>query len=169
MGASRVKKSQLIIGMVVIVSLILLTGYGQDLNDRESFYKTIEHTDLSLENVKGVSLDTEEETVLSYLKAPYEVNEIPETQTKYLVYEDVEFGIKDKKVFRYVFRGDYNTAKGIRAGDEVEKVIDAYGPHYYERTDTGTAVIGYFDKMHNINMEFSFVDKKLIGTIIQKH
>jgi hypothetical protein len=168
-GARRVKKGQLTIGMVLIVLLILLTGYGQDLFNRERFYETIEHTDLSLENVKRVSLDTAEETVITKLKAPYEVNEIPETHTKYLVYDDVEIGIKDKKVFRYFFRGDYRTTKGIRAGDEAEKIIDAYGPHYYERMDTGTDIIGYFDKQHNINIEFSFVDKKLIGTIIQKY
>ncbi|XXM71141.1 hypothetical protein ACQ0QQ_15695 [Lysinibacillus sphaericus] len=97
------------------------------------------------------------------------MNEIPDTHTKYLVYDDVEFGVKDKKVFCYFFRGDCRTAKGIHAGDDAKEVIDSYGPHYYERTDTGTDIIGYFDKQHNINMEFSFIDKKLIGTIIQKH
>jgi hypothetical protein len=168
MGACHVKRIRLMIGLVLIGSLLLLSGYGQDLNDRNRFYETIEPTDLSLENVKGVSLGSAEELVLTKFKSPSEVNEIPNTLTKYFVYKDVEFGIKGKIVYRYFLRGLYRTEKGISAGDGVDKVIDAYGSHYYERTDTGTDIIGYFDKKHSINMEFSFVDDKLIGTIIQK-
>ncbi|MGR9522437.1 hypothetical protein ACSS31_01230 [Priestia megaterium] len=56
--------------------------------------------------------------------------------------------------------------KGIHTGDSKKDVIRAYGENYYERKDTGATIIGYFDKTHKLNIEFSLDDNSKVGGIL---
>jgi hypothetical protein len=162
------KKFHLAIGFVIISAFILMTGYELSSNDKYDFYANVESTDLSEETVDSISLSSEKEVVLKRFGHPEKTHEISKPKTTYLIYKDIEFGLKNNKVFRYFFIENHSTFRGITAGDPSEKVIKTYGPNYYERTDTGADIIGYFDKQHNINIEFSFYENKVIGTIIEK-
>ncbi|WP_367041387.1 hypothetical protein [Priestia megaterium] len=80
---------------------------------------------------------------------------------------DVEFKIVDNKVSRYdLISSKYSTEKGIHTGDSKKDVIRAYGENYYEREDTGATIVGYFDKNHKLNIEFSLDDKDKVGGIL---
>lgn len=162
------KKFQMAVGFVIISAFILMTGYELSPNEKYDFYEKVESTDLSGETVDSISLSSKKEDVLKRFGHPEETHEISKPKTTYLVYKDIEFGFKNKEVFRYFFTENHSTFRGITAGESSEKVIETYGPNYYERTDTGADIIGYFDKQHNINIEFSFYENKVIGTIIEK-
>ncbi|MGB3569862.1 MAG: hypothetical protein WBA30_22265 [Priestia megaterium] len=60
----------------------------------------------------------------------------------------------------------YGTEKGIHTSDSKKDVIRVYGENYYEREDTGATIIGYFDKNHKLNIEFSLDDKDKVGGIL---
>ncbi len=60
----------------------------------------------------------------------------------------------------------YTLSKGITIGNSKTDVMNAYGKNYYERTDTGANIIGYFDKVNNINIEFGMSDNKVNGIIV---
>ncbi|MEG9296869.1 hypothetical protein V6B33_10420 [Mangrovibacillus sp. Mu-81] len=76
--------------------------------------------------------------------------------------------MKNNEVFRYFFSEDHRTSKGITVGDSPVKVIESYGPNYYERTETGTEIIGYLDKKNGISIEFSCHENNLAGAILMK-
>jgi hypothetical protein len=162
------KKFHKAIGFVMISAFILMTGYELSVNDKFDFYEHVESTNLSGETVNSISLSAKKEVVLKRFGHPEKTHEISKPKSTYLVYKDIEFGLKNNEVFRYFFKEHHSTSRGITAGDPSEKVIETYGPNYYERTDTGADIIGYFDKQLNINIEFSFYENKLTGTIIEK-
>src|SRR5690606_39379931 len=72
---------------------------------------------------------------------------------------NLEVKIVDGKVVRYVLPTAKNeTEKNVSLENSKEEIIQHYGQNFYSRTDTGTEVIGYFDKEQKINLEFSFED-----------
>jgi hypothetical protein len=167
-GERDLKKFHMAIGFVILCVFILMTGYELSANDKYDFYANVESIYLAGETVNSISLSSKKEDVLKRFGHPEKTHEISRPKTTYLVYKDIEFGLKNNEVFRYFFSENYSTFRGITAGDPSEKVIETYGPNYYERTDTGAEIIGYFDKQHNINLEFSFYENKVTGTIIEK-
>jgi hypothetical protein len=162
------KRIKLEIWFVIICIYILAAGCEINSVDKYELFKSIESTDLSGEHMNSVSLSTQEEVVLISFGEPEKVHEIANPKTKYLVYDDIEFGIENNEVFCYFFTGDKSTAKGISKGDSRDKVMETYGPKYYERTDTDSDIIGYLDKHHGINLEFSFHENNLVGTALIK-
>ncbi|WP_175989190.1 DUF4309 domain-containing protein [Bacillus sp. Marseille-Q1617] len=162
------KKFHMAVGFVIISAFILMTGYELGANDKYDFYSNVESTDLSGEMVNSISLSSKKEDVLKRFGLPEKTHQISKPKTTFLVYKDIQFGLKNNEVFRYFFSDNHSTSERITAGDPSEKVIETYGSNYYERTDTGAEIIGYFDKQHHINIEFSFYENKVIGTIIEK-
>lgn len=156
--------------------LLLVASCDPSFTPKEKYYSSTKSTNLELENVKSVSIGSSKYDVASFLKKPkfIEVTEKP-PYTTYIYGEstekyDVEFKIVDNKVSRYDFiSSKYGTEKGIHTGDSKKDVIMAYGENYYEREDTGATIIGYFDKTHKLNIEFSLDDKdKVGGVLVQK-
>ncbi|MDE8674852.1 hypothetical protein C1N83_19800 [Priestia aryabhattai] len=153
--------------------LLLVASCDPSFTPKEKYYSSTKSTNLELENVKSVSIGSSKYDVASFLKKPkfIEVTEKP-PYTTYIYGEstekyDVEFKIVDNKVSRYDFiSSKYGTEKGIHTGDSKKDVIMAYGENYYEREDTGATIIGYFDKTHKLNIEFSLDDKDKVGGIL---
>lgn len=151
----------------------ILSGCTQNKMD---YYNETPSTDLSKEKVGTISIGSKEQNVLNEFGEPDFTEKIQRPQSTYLVYGknrnnyDLDFRIVGGRVVRYFISSKkYKTEKKISIDSSKEDVIQAYGDNYYERTDTGSDVIGYFDKKNKINIEFSF-DKfnKVIGIIVSK-
>jgi hypothetical protein len=132
LGDWMMKKIKLAVWLVIISILILAAGCGMNSIDKLELYENIESTDLSGETMKSVSLSSTKEAVINNFGEPKKISEIPNPKTTYFVYKDIEFGLKNNEVFRYSFSGDHRTSKGITVGDSPVKVIESYGPNYYE-------------------------------------
>ncbi|MBU3570213.1 hypothetical protein IUJ58_03735 [Priestia aryabhattai] len=154
--------------------LLLVASCDPSSAPKEKYYSSTKTTNLELENVKSVSIGSSKYDVASCLKKKPKFIETTE-QPPYTTYiygkstekYDVEFKIVDNKVSRYDFiSSKYSTGKGIHTGDSKKDVIRAYGENYYEREDTGATIIGYFDKNHKLNIEFSLDDKDKVGGIM---
>lgn len=144
-----------ILSLVIIFSAIL-NGCGTV--DNLEFYDDTESTSLS-EEVNTISIGSKEDRLRQVFGEPISVEKPDESNSKYLEYDDIEFEIKDGEVVRYFYSNKkYITQKGIKLGSSKEDVIDVYGENYYEREDTGTEIIGYFDKTKKVNIEFAFSD-----------
>ncbi|KML31784.1 MULTISPECIES: hypothetical protein [Priestia] len=154
--------------------LLLVASCDPSFTPKEKYYSSTKSTNLELENVKSVSIGSSKYDVASFLKKKPKFIEVTEKPpyTTYIYGEstekyDVEFKIVDNKVSRYDFiSSKYGTEKGIHTGDSKKDVIMAYGENYYEREDTGATIIGYFDKTHKLNIEFSLDDKDKVGGIL---
>ncbi|MGR3764224.1 hypothetical protein [Rossellomorea sp. NS-SX7] len=157
-----------IVWIIMFGMFILAAGFEMNVNDQEKLYENIKSTDLSKENINSVSLSSKEEIVFMHFGETKKIHEIPSPKTEYFIYNDIEFGLKNNNVFRYFFTGNHRTSKGIGMGDSSNQVIETYGADYYVRTDTGADIIGYIDKQHGINIEFSFHEYKLTGVILKK-
>ncbi|WZX99204.1 membrane lipoprotein lipid attachment site-containing protein [Bacillus sp. FSL W7-1360] len=159
--------------LLVLVMAIILSGCGT--TSQLNFYDETLSTDLSDENLLGVSLDMSEDILLEKVGKPDFENSVEDPPTTYLIYgssEDeyeFEFMIDDqnKRVKRYFIRQEgYETARNIEVGSSVTELIAAYGDSYYEREDTGSQVIGFFDKENQVNMEFSTSDNVVLSYIV---
>lgn len=139
---------------VLLILIISLTGCGT--TDKMEFYDDTKSTTLS-EEVNSISLDSQEAKVRQTFGKPDSVREVENNDSNYLVYDDIEFQITNDKVVRYFYTNNkYKTKKGMELGSSKEDVIHAYGENYYVREDTGTEIIGYFDKRKKVNIEFGF-------------
>lgn len=56
---------------------------------------------------------------------------------------------------------EQETVRGIKIGDEKEKVIKEYGENYYTRLEQGVDIIGYVDKKKQTSIEFWLADGKV--------
>lgn len=158
------------VGLLFLSTFLLLLTIGCDPSskDKMEFYDSTKSTGLSNENVESISLNSKEMEVTDVFGEPKEIREIKNPPSKYLAYDEIEFGIIDEKVTIYFFNDNYSSSRGTKTGDSKEKVIETYGEDYYERTDTGLEIIGYFDKEEMINIEFSFLDNKVNGIMVEK-
>ncbi|MEW4272587.1 hypothetical protein [Priestia megaterium] len=154
--------------------LLLVASCDPSSTPKEKYYSSTKSTNLESENVKSVSIGSSKYEVASCLKKKPKFIEITE-QPPYTTYiygkstekYDVEFKIVDNQVSRYdLISNKYATEKGIHTGDSKQSVVRAYGKNYYEREDTGATIIGYFDKTHKLNIEFSLDDNSKIGGIL---
>lgn len=157
-----------VVWFIMLGIFILAAGFEMNVNDQEKLYENLKSTDLSGENINSVSLSSKEETVFEHFGEPKKIHEISSPKTEYIIYNDIEFGLKNNKVFRYFFTGNHRTSKGIGMGDSSNQVIETYGEDYYVRTDTGADIIGYIDKQHGVSIEFSFHEYELTGVILKK-
>ena len=148
--------------------LLVLTGCDPFAKSKMEFYNSTESINLSEENVNSITLNSTVNDVTEAFGKPIKVNIVTNPQSKYLVYDGIEFGMIEDKVIRYYFNNNYQTAKGISVGDTKEIVIQAYGENFYERVESGLNTIGYFDKEHRINLEFGFKENKTEVVIIEK-
>jgi hypothetical protein len=150
--------------------LLFLVVIGCDPFSKETmdFYEDTKSIDLSDENINSISIHSTENDVTATFGKPNDVEEIANPQSKYLSYDEIEFGIAADKVIRYYFTKNYETSKGIKIGDTKEEVIKEYGENYYERTEGGLDTVGYFDKENKINIEFEFYENKAAAVMIER-
>ncbi len=137
------------------------------------FYEGTKSVDLSNEDIKSIPLNSTENKVKDVLGKPDFVIKIENPKSNYYIYGkneknyDLEFRLVRGKVKSYLISSSkYTLSKGITIGNSKTDVMNAYGKNYYERTDTGANIIGYYDKVNNINIEFGMSDNKVNGIIV---
>ena len=148
--------------------LLFLIGCDPMSKSKMEFYNSTESINLSEENISSIKINSTTNDVTGIFGKPDKVNIVTNPTSKYLIYEGIEFGIIEDKVFRYHFNNNYQTAKGITVSDTKENVIQAYGENFYERVESGLDTIGYFDKENMINLEIGFKENKTVVIIIEK-
>lgn len=162
------KRKRIIISF--LVSMTVLTGCGS--KDKMDFYEDTLSTSLS-EEVGDVALHSKKKQIIENLGTPDFVEKEKTSKSTYYKYgdtesdTDLEIQIVKGQVNRYSFSSDaYQTAKGITKGVSKNEVIREYGDRYYEREDSGSTIIGYFDKTKKVNIEFTLNDKERVKGIM---
>ncbi|SEJ79532.1 hypothetical protein SAMN04488127_2826 [Bhargavaea ginsengi] len=157
-----------------IIMFIFLTGCDAFAKETMDFYKSTNSIDLSGEKINSISINSNENDVITAFGEPNNVEEIENPKSKYLSYDGVEFDLIDDKVMQIFIKREsenskkYKTAKEIKIGNTKEIVIKRYGQNYYERVEGGLETVGYFDKDNMINIEFGFHENQVAAIIIQK-
>lgn len=124
-------------------------------------------TNLSKENVNGIYLG--ESINNDNVKSKYGyINKLSQDNDGYNYYylnEKIEVATEkyDDKIIRFVVN-DKNifSNKGIKIGDDKDKIIKSYGKNYYKRVEQGTNILGYVDKKNKTSLEFWMYDDKII-------
>ncbi|HDR6293993.1 hypothetical protein ORM86_23025 [Bacillus cereus] len=158
------KKLWIIILLVFVIALGVI-GYrllGPIIEGRSYYYSHTAFTDLSNESIGKVRLhdNIDKEAFRKEYGEP-----IKKIDNVYYDYYDWKNGVetasiiegKEKgKIVRLMIGEDVNlkTAKGIGIGSTKQDVISSYGSNYYERTEQGTAIIGYVDHKRYVTLEF---------------
>lgn len=150
---------------LLLTIVLLLTGCTS--KDKMDFYNQTYSIDLSAEEIQEVSLGASEQKLVEIFGDPEEVEEVDNPPRRHYVYNNLEFKVKDGSITGYILSHErHATARSVTIGDTKERVIELYGKNYYKRTDTGAAIIGYFDKQLAQNIEFTFNEEVLIGIMV---
>ncbi|GAA5416853.1 hypothetical protein Pryu01_01892 [Paraliobacillus ryukyuensis] len=155
--------------IIKLFSLILLVSCGSV--NKMNFYEQTSSTELN-EEVNTIKIGSSELEVKEVLGEPDSTEEI-ENGTQ-LIYGDstdsnLEFQIEKGTIQRYFFSDEqYNKNKNVAIGSTRQDIITKYGENYYTRDDSGTEVLGYFDKYKGIDIEFSLDEGKIIGIEVSK-
>lgn len=161
--------------LLFISSLLFLLVTGCDLSteNKPDFYDATPSVDLSTENLRSITFHSDEKNVREVFGEPNFINKIDQPKSRYLIYGkdenqyDVDFLLVDGKVKRYYIASErFTTARGISIGSRKNDIIEIYGEHFYETTDTGTQVLGYFDKTNQINLEFLISEDVVKGILV---
>lgn len=118
-------------------------------------------TDLGKENVEGLVLHDsfyKKELVQKY--EDIEHSRDVEHYNYYQLRKGIEIATNhSNKITRFIITDDsLQTAKGIRIGQKKEDIIQAYGNHYYSRSEQGVNIIGYVDKKRESSIEFWLIN-----------
>ncbi|RFU66131.1 hypothetical protein [Bacillus sp. V59.32b] len=159
--------------LYILLFVLIVGGCDPFSKDNSESHQSPACTDLSNEHIQSISLKSTKDDVTNVLGEPDFVEEIENPKSTYFIYGkdesdyDVDFLLEEGKVQRiYLSSNKYKTAKGVAVGSHKSEVIDAYGDNYYERTEKGAPIIGYFDKVNHINMEFGFSEDRVTGIIV---
>ncbi|MBP3041422.1 hypothetical protein J9303_18415 [Bacillaceae bacterium Marseille-Q3522] len=166
-------KNLIFISLVLLVGIFIMSGCDPDEKDKMEFYQQTASTDLTDEKIHSITLNSQEDEAIKQFGEPDSIEKIENPASSYFIYLDsnsdkwIEFQIINKHVQRISFSSaDYQTTKGISPGLTKEDIQQSYGKYYYERSETGSKVIGYFDKTAKINLEFSFHNEKINGIML---
>lgn len=148
----------------------MLSGCGT-INKTE-YYDQVESTDLINENLKSVTIGSSVQEIEREFGEPRTIHQTKNPEATYYNYGDsndrvdLEFKVVDNSVERYViYSSRHESARSIRIGHSIDEVIQAYGDHYYERKDTGMKIIGYYDHINHVDIEFG-IDDELVRSIM---
>ncbi|QFT90782.1 hypothetical protein FIU87_19230 [Bacillus sp. THAF10] len=154
--------------LFTFILTLFLTGCDPFEKEAMDFYQTTKSTNLTREHVQSISIHSNENEIMTVFGKPDTTEEIQDPKSTYLIYDDIEFGLKESKVFRYHFQRNHETSKGIAIGDKKDKVIREYGQHYYERVEGGNETVGYFDKDNRLQIEFGFQEDRVVTVIMEE-
>ncbi|MED4074150.1 hypothetical protein [Priestia endophytica] len=150
--------------LLILLSLLIIVLAGCGTVDKMKFYEETKSTDLS-EEIDGISLGVSEDKVKELLGKPSFTEKSEDKKFTNLIYgqskksPEIELQVSKGKISRYFFSSEkYSSTQGITVGDSKEDVIKKYGENYYQRDETGSKIIGYFDKNKKVNIEFSLED-----------
>ncbi|RSL29142.1 hypothetical protein D7Z54_32810 [Salibacterium salarium] len=117
------------------------------------FYEDTKSTDLSQIKINAVALNSNEEQIIKEVGEPDFVEEVEDPESTYYIYGDdkkfydLDFKLVDGKIKRFfVTNNKFDIELGNIIGKSKKDIIKLLGDNYYELSDSGSDVIGYFDK-----------------------
>lgn len=158
------KKLWSIILLVFVITLGVI-GYrllAPFIEERSYYYSHTDFTDLSNESIGKMKLhdNIDKEAFRKEYGEP--IRKIDNVYYDYYAWQNgietasIIEGNEKGKIVRLMVGEDIDlkTAKGIGLGSTKRDVISSYGSNYYERTEQGTAIIGYADHKLHTTIEF---------------
>ncbi|MED3394436.1 hypothetical protein [Bacillus wiedmannii] len=158
------KKLWSIILLVFVIALGVI-GYrllAPFIEGRSYYYSHTDFTDLSNESIGKMKLhdNIDKEAFRKEYGEP--IRKIDNVYYDYYAWQNgietasIIEGKEKGKIVRLMVGEDIDlkTAKGIGLGSTKRDVISSYGSNYYERTEQGTAIIGYADHKLHTTIEF---------------
>lgn len=158
------KKLWSIILLVFVITLGVI-GYrllAPFIEGRSYYYSHTDFTDLSNESIGKMKLhdNIDKEAFRKEYGEP--IRKIDNVYYDYYAWQNgietasIIEGKEKEKIVRLMVGEDIDlkTAKGIGLGSTKRDVISSYGSNYYERTEQGTAIIGYADHKLLTTIEF---------------
>ncbi|QTM98268.1 hypothetical protein ERJ70_02410 [Sediminibacillus dalangtanensis] len=159
--------------ILALVSCTILIC-GCESNEVMDYYEETKSTDLSEIAINTLTLNDTDTQVKEVLGEPDFTETVEQPPSTYYLYGDdeqvydLDVRLVDGKVKRFFLsKNNFSSGIGDLIGKPEQAVYKLFGDDYYERTDTGTDVIGYFDKPNKINMEFT-VDETVTGIIVSE-
>ena len=149
-----------IIIFIIVVSMLLIFCSLIDYNFGRSYHHFItKSTDLSKENIDNIYLNEEinTEKIISKYGKVSNFSQDNDLYNYYLLKEGIEIATnkEDNKIIRFIINDkNIKTEKGIKIGDEKDKIVELYGSDYYTRLEQGVNIIGYVDKEKKCSIEF---------------
>lgn len=165
------KKLWIIILLVFVIALGVI-GYrllGPFIEGRSYYYSHTDFTDLSNESIGKMRLydNIDEEVFRKEYGEP-----IKKIDNVYYDYYSWQNGVETASIIEGKEKGkivrlmigenkELKVAKGIGLGSTKQDIINTYGSNYYERTEQGTAIIGYVDHKLHVTLEFWLGEGKI--------
>lgn len=158
------KKLWIIILLVFVIALgvIAYRLLGPFIEGRSYYYSHTDFTDLSNESIGKMRLydNIDEEVFRKEYGEP-----IKKIDNAYYDYYSWQNGVETASIIEGKEKGkivrlmigenkELKVAKGIGLGSMKQDIINTYGSNYYERTEQGTAIIGYVDHELHVTLEF---------------
>ncbi|MFD1019734.1 hypothetical protein [Thalassobacillus hwangdonensis] len=159
-------KRLLIISLACVV-LMVLAGCDAFAKEKMDYYDETDSTELTGITVDGIGVSSSKSEMINTFGEPDQVDEVGEPPAEYFIYDQVEFGIKNQQVFRFIILESHALNNGIAPGDKMDKVIEILGENYYIREDTGSEILGYFDKENKVSLEFALKDERVSYILMQ--
>ncbi|HDR4420006.1 TPA: hypothetical protein QCP59_000750 [Bacillus cereus] len=158
------KKLWLIILLVFVISLGVI-GYkllGPFIEGRSYYYSHTDFTDLSNESIGNMKLHDNMNKEAFRKEYGKPIRKLDNVYYDYYAWQNgvetasIMEGNEKGKIVRLMIgeNTDLKTKKGIGLGSTKQDVISSYGSNYYERTEQGTAIIGYADHKLHTTIEF---------------
>ncbi|WP_053217256.1 hypothetical protein [Virgibacillus senegalensis] len=158
--------------LIIMIGSILVSGCGS--NEKKDFYEETKSTDLSDVTIHSLTLNSTDKQVEEVFGEPDFTETVEEPPSTYYIYGedekfyDLDIKLVDGKVKRFFLaNNNFHSELGDLIGKSKQAVFQMFGSDYYERTDTGADVIGYFDKQNKTNIEFT-IDKVVTGIIVSE-
>ncbi|OOZ90806.1 hypothetical protein [Bacillus cereus] len=158
------KKLWIIIILVFVIALGVI-GYrllGPFIEGRSYYYSQVDFTDLSNESIGKMRVydNIDEEVFRKEYGEP-----IKKIDNVYYDYYSWQNGVETASIIEGKEKGkivrlmigknkELKMAKGIGLDSTKQGIINTYGSNYYERTEQGTAIIGYVDHKLHVALEF---------------
>jgi len=167
------KKYVIIIGTVLLLgcfSIYLILGGINDIKQIQT-----KSTDLSNEKINNFGLMDKSINIRTEynLQKPDVQNEKEDGWIGYNYgsnsYAYIRTDLKDQTIIFSSTLKKFHTNRHIGIDTDIKKIEKAYGKNNYKITnDQGLYVIGYIDRVHEIRLEFYYVDKSVQEISISK-
>lgn len=156
----RYKRTAVLFFSIPAVAVAAVAGWWiYEVNDQ-----FVRSTDLPDERIGEVALLSQVDSDFKAEYGPYEESDNV-FYHKSLDFPQFHIGTNEDDDIIYIaaYNSGMPTGKGLSVGDTLEDAAEAYGEHYYSRSDMGVDTIGYVDREQDISIEFDHRDQKVTG------
>ncbi len=142
----------------MVIFVVLLFGCSKEKMD---YLDETKSTKISSFDIENTYLNSSSNDIIKSLGDPDYIEEVESSPEKYYIYgpkedkSDLEIGVSNEKISCFLlFTNEYEFNNDTIINQSKDEIVSRYGSNYYLREDTGSNILGYFDKENNYNLEF---------------